>query len=124
MGIPIAVNETCALNTRSASSTHEHIISTTCLQCHYTKGIPCPPLPSENPVSAETGDPLALPHETEPSNSQTLEHAQMLAPADNSKRPLLPGRKRRRKNAKLPPLSLREDAGHLIFVGNQEIERQ
>jgi len=30
-------------------------------------------------------------------------------------------RKRRKKNAKLPPLALQENAGHLIFVGNKVI---
>jgi hypothetical protein len=36
----------------------------------------------------------------------------------------LPGAKRsrrRKKNVKLPPLALRKDAGHLIFVGNKVV---
>jgi len=105
------------------SATHGHTVSTTCLHCKSARAIPCPPLPSKveapAPVGTETHE------EVSPEGMAVDSQIRIEPPAPTAiKAPIAPARgrhKRHKKNAKLPPLALREDAGHLIFVGNKVI---
>lgn len=84
------------------SSTHGHLVTTTCLRCKTSRHIPAPP----------TQEPDIY----EPPDHHTL--AMDPAPAANSSR--VQKKKRRGPRARAPPLFQRE--GHVVFRGNERLE--
>jgi hypothetical protein len=106
----------------SGSSTHEHIISISCIQCKAFRRIPCPPLPERNQTGdgerADTEKPTDSERNIEVDEMQ-VEHGEVLGIAGS---PSSLRRKRHKRNAKRPPLSLQTDAGHLVFVGKEIIK--
>jgi hypothetical protein len=106
------------------SKTHAHIISTTCINCHSNKGIPCPPLPCTGDAVGGQGDEINTTSDEMGKPLDSANDLSMSAQVEMPKAFSKSGRRRQRQNAKLPPMALRRDAGHLIFVGGKAIDGQ
>ncbi|ETW80454.1 RNase P [Heterobasidion irregulare TC 32-1] len=84
------------------SSTHGHLVNTTCLRCKTSRRIPAPPIQE--------------PDIYEPPDGHTMTMAS--SPAASSGR--VQKKRRRGPRARAPPLFERE--GHVVFRGNERLE--